>query len=151
MTKERLFNWRFWLQWILATTLGWLLGGAIFPIEIGAGAAIGFLQWLVLRPFFYQTWWWIAYSAVGWILGWGVLLILPSSTVFSGVILGLSMGIAQWIPLRKWVPQAFWWPLVSALAWMIGFGEVMFGETLIGAIVGVITGITLELFIRFSK
>lgn len=149
--EERPFNWQLWLQWILATTLGWLLGGAILPLELGAGAAIGFLQWLVLRPLIGQAGWWIGASTVGWLLGWGLLTILPPQIVFGGAILGVTTGIAQWFVLRKWTLHASWWPLISALAWIIGLSNFIAGETLVGAVVGAITGIALELLMRFSS
>ncbi|MEA3350210.1 MAG: hypothetical protein U9Q82_06290, partial [Chloroflexota bacterium] len=56
--RDEPFNWVFWLQWVLATTVGWLIGGAFLPVEIGAGLAVGLLQGLILRPMIARTGWW---------------------------------------------------------------------------------------------
>lgn len=151
MEKVRSFNWQLWLQWVLTTTLGWLIGGSFLPLEFGAGVAIGVLQWIVLRSLVAQAAWWILASMLGWLLGWSIIAIFPAQFIWEGAILGLTTGIAQWFILRKWVPQAFWWPLISTLAWIIGLSNFIAGETLVGAVVGAITGVALELLMRFSK
>ena len=80
-------DWGFWLQWVLASIVGWALGvivsllaSAIAPVgrampAIGAtlvGAGIGIMQWLILRRRFRRAGWWVLASAMGWAVGWAV-------------------------------------------------------------------------------
>ena len=60
------------------------------------------------------------------------------------------MGSFQWLILRRWVPLAGWWIVVSALAWVIGLSG--FAELhLAGLVVGIVTGIVFELLTRYKK
>jgi predicted branched-subunit amino acid permease len=51
------FDAAFWFQWIVATTLGWVLGSLIFPnlSIVSAGVGVGVLQWPVLVGRFPRT------------------------------------------------------------------------------------------------
>ena len=81
----------FWLQWVLASTVGMLVGMVIavvlavfseilfgglgdLPFElawgIGLGIGVGLLQWLVLRRRVSGVGWWVLASAAG---GFGIL------------------------------------------------------------------------------
>ncbi|MBL7163422.1 MAG: hypothetical protein ISS57_12510 [Anaerolineales bacterium] len=149
---EAPFNWVLWLLWIFTTTLGWLIGSTFLPPAYGVGVTIGFAQWLVLRPLFPKTGWWILATAAGWTLGWGVIFITtpPQIETIIGAVLGAITGFAQWFILKNWVPKAGWWVIVSSLGWAIGLsGFVDFPY--VGVLVGVITGIGIELMIRYSK
>ncbi len=150
-SHERLFNWIFWLQWVLASTLGWLLGNAFIP-EISIGATLGIAQWLILRPWVSNAGWWVVASTAGWLIGGTSLLIIspPQNETITGAIFGLWIGLAQWIVLRKWVPLSGWWLVISALGWAIGFSSLV-SSPFVGAIIGAITGIGLELLLRYSK
>jgi len=80
-------DWGFWLQWVLASIVGWALGAivsllvsAIAPV-VGAipvvggsiiGAGVGIMQWLVLRRRFHQAGWWVLASTMGSVVGWAV-------------------------------------------------------------------------------
>ncbi len=152
MNRSTPFNWKLWLLWVFATTLGWLVGSSFLPLELVAGLSIGVAQWLVLRPMFPQSWMWIVLSAGGWMLGWGVSMALgiPQSAALIAGIVGLSIGGFQWFSLRRWVPIAHWWILVSALAWIIGLSGFS-DQRLTGLIVGIITGIVFELLARHKK
>ncbi len=152
MRRSATFNWNLWLQWILATTLGWLVGSSFLPLELVAGLSIGVAQWLILRPLFPQTGWWIPLSAGGWILGWGISMVIavPGADFLIAGLVGLSTGSFQWFILRQWVPLAGWWIVVSVLAWIIGLSG--FAEPrLAGLVVGVVTGIVFELLTRYKK
>ena len=150
-SHERLFNWKFWIQWVLASTLGWLLGNALIP-EFSIGATIGIAQWLILRPLVSNAGWWIVASMAGWFIGGLNLLIITPPTIetVTGAIFGAWIGLAQWIVLRKWVPLSGWWLAISALSWAIGFSGLV-GSPFVGAIIGSVTGIGLELLLRYSK
>ncbi len=89
--RPRAAGWRVWLQWMLASTLGWAVGGAALflgPWMLSGlwtftaaglvagtmgGAVAGALQWLVLRGRLARAGWWIAASTVGWAVG-GIML-----------------------------------------------------------------------------
>ncbi len=143
------FQWQVYLQWVLASTLGWLIGGA-FLLGLTTGAAMGLTQWLVLRPFLPKAWRWIVASALGWILGWPLITLLPAGAGFlATAVLGLTVGLAQWVVLRDWAGRmAVWWLVISVLGWFIGLSDIL-GETLNGFVVGAVTGIAIELYARF--
>jgi hypothetical protein len=58
------------------------------------------------------------------------------------------MGLLQWLFLRQQLYRAGWWVLVSTLAWTVALSGFM-GQFLIGAIAGAVTGIALELLLRY--
>ena len=149
-----LFDWGLWLQWIMVTTVGWILGMVfIHPFGLTAsGIAIGVLQWVILQQHITRGRQWILASVVGWPLGWFfALLAVPSEArLLAGIVLGLSTGMAQWIVLRQEVHWAGWWVIVSALAWATGLGLVP-GVLTSGVLPGSMTGIALELLLRYPK
>jgi hypothetical protein len=146
--KAYAFDWVLWVQWVLAGTLGWFGGMALFG-DVGVGPAMGLLQWLVLRPRVPQAGLWVLFSTVGWAVGLTLFIVAPLSRVWLvlGPLLGAMMGFAQWLVLRRWFRLAAWWLVISPLAWAIG---PLFGYLLVGTIVGGVTGVALELLVRQS-
>lgn len=146
------FDWTLWLQWLAVTTLGWLLGGVLLPelALVAAGLVIGILQWVVLRQRLTQTGWWVLVSAAGWAGGWAIAiaLISPEFGFLAGTVLGAVVGTTQWIFLRRHFHRAGWWIAVSALGWTAGL-TLLAGPLLVGAVAGAVTGIALELFLRY--
>ena len=64
-----LVGWRFWLWWVLASTVGWVVGGSVGSILAGSVAAAGVLQWLmVLERRAKRSGWWVFASTVGWLV-----------------------------------------------------------------------------------
>lgn len=121
--KELTTYWGFWLFWILAFLsfpvaglLANLVGAITTPVRAIlagaiAGAALGLIQWLVLKtrlPLL-PIWWVIAMSigmAVGLAIG---TVFLGSETagdelLWRGAITGLCIGIMQWIVLQRVLP-----------------------------------------------
>jgi hypothetical protein len=152
--QKQPFDWAFFFQWLVATTMGWVLGQVLFPelALIVTGLAIGILQWLVLVQHFSKAWRWLAATVIGWtIAGIVVLVALPIELeFFTGPLFGAGAGIAQWLILRREVCWSGWWIVVSALAWTVGL-SVLPGIILTGIMVGVLTGMVLELLLRFPK
>jgi hypothetical protein len=147
--------WGIWLLWVLATGLGYLAaeilsvalmkrssGGPALALVIGAGglAAIGFLQWLVLRLRLRRLrWWsWVLATILGQVAGTfviGLAVVLPillgtmltvarhvgeaalqvATQLVTGGILGAVIGFAQFLVLRRH-PLAAWWVLAAAIA-----------------------------------
>lgn len=151
------FDWAVWLQWVLVTTVGWMLGLALGG-EIGVGVFVGLAQWVVLRRYFLQAWWWILASGAGWLAGWAIitsgLLVTPGggpfTAIVSGAVFGLTMGIAQWLILRTRTKFAGLWILVSVPGWTIGLIGLL-GSILAGAAAGVITGFAFDFLLRFPR
>lgn len=44
----------------------------------------------------------------------------PTSHLWELVAFGCAVGVAQWIVLRGYLPDAGWWILASALGWVLG-------------------------------
>jgi len=74
----------------------------------------------------------------------------PQVSVLSGGILGLSVGVSQWFILRQWFKLSWWWIIVSTLGWALGLTGFL-GESLVGAVVGAVTGFALELLLRNQR
>ncbi|MCJ7536902.1 MAG: hypothetical protein MUO57_15340 [Anaerolineales bacterium] len=152
--KQDKFDWAFWFLWILATALGWFLGGVLLS-GIGlvpSGVGIAFLQWLVLQQRIHKAWRWIIVSVIGWSLGWGISLFAYSMGLdfLNGMLIGVATGAAQWLILRQEIQWSGWWIAVSAVAWAAGI-SLLPGVMLSGTIAGAITGIALELLLRNPK
>lgn len=141
-------GWDLWRKWVLANILGWLLGWfflmnahllsfattmfgksvEMYLDEFIMGLFVGTLQWLVLRKYFQWTGWWIILIMVGLVIGHTlfsqVLNIYEttylSRTFIGGIILGGSIGIMQWIVVRKRIPKDYWWPIGCTLGYAGG-------------------------------
>lgn len=148
------FDWALWFLWIMATTLGWILGRFLLPnlafVTIGIG--LGILQWFVLQHRMRKAWRWIIVTTLGWILGSTLILaLLPDGMEFlAGVILGITTGTAQWLILRSEVYWAGWWIIINVVAWTTGMA-LLPGVMLTGVMAGVITGLAIALLIRYPK
>lgn len=146
------FDWTLWLQWLAVTALGWLLGGVLLPepASVIAGLVIGVLQWVVLRQRLPQAGWWILASAAGWAGGWATVIALAplGPGILTATVLGAAMGTTQWILLQRHFYRAGWWIVVSALGWTAGLA-LLTGPLLVGAVAGAVTGIALELLMRY--
>lgn len=153
-SKTLSFDWAFLFLWLMATTVGWLLGRFIFPnlAFFVIGIALGVLQWFVIQHKITNSWRWILATAIGWSLGSVIILFLiPTGMDFlAGVVVGVTTGIAQWLILRREVYWAAWWIMISIVAWTTGMA-LLPGIMLTGVMAGVITGIALELLLRYPK
>lgn len=159
-------RWGLWLQWILATIMGfvvgltvggpialiagWLTGGILaFPmLGVMIATPVGLVQWLVLRQQIPRVGWWVLASITGaavggfvvdaivwvwpfvdailrrhaaivivenWVVGYWV------SNVVQMAAFGASVGIIQWLVLRRHVYKAEWWILASTIAWSLAW------------------------------
>lgn len=148
------FDWALWFQWVVATTLGWFIGGFLFPgvTLVTSGVAIAILQWLVLQGRIQNSWRWVLASIVGWMIGYFIVVlgVPPGLEAFNGVVLGLAVGIAQWSILRQELHWAGWWIIFSAIGWTTGL-FLLPGVMLTGIMVGALTGFALEILLRSPK
>jgi hypothetical protein len=148
------FDWALVFLWMMATTLGWVLGRTLLPnlSFLVTGLAIGILQAFVLQGRLRNVWWWIAATTLGWLLGIAFTLVfIPAELRFlSGFAAGSLLGIAQWLVLYKQVYWSGWWIAISVVGWTTGIIYLP-GLLLTGAMAGLLTGIALELLLRNPK
>lgn len=144
-------DWALWFQWIMATTVGWLLGRFLLPnlAFVVIGIAMAVLQWLVLQHHLKGSRWWLIATALGWTFGSVfVTVALPGVADFTaGVIIGGSTGFSQWLILRQEVRWSAWWIAINIVAWTTGLA-LLPGILLTGVLPGAITGLALVLLLR---
>jgi len=148
------FNWLVLFQWIMVTTVGWVLGTILLPpIDLAvSGIVIGLLQAIILQNYISRMRQWILASAVGWTAGWAITLAaVPNDfSLLAGVVLGAAVGVAQWLVLRREVQWAGWWIAISTLGWTAGLG-VTPGFLMTGVTAGAITGLALDVLLQNPK
>ncbi len=153
-------------------------GGAVAFVLFGAvaGASVGIAQWLVLRRHIPGAGWWVLASTVGLPVGFAVgFAVLEAvgltggshfsggagSLVLFGAVAGASVGIAQWLVLRRYIPGAGWWVLASIVGSAAAFAVIFTvtagveetvgyagGGAVGGALYGAITGAALVWLLR---
>jgi hypothetical protein len=148
------FDWVLWFQWMLATSVGWVLGRFLLPnlAFVVIGIAMGIMQWFVLKDRVRNSVWWIIATTVGWLLGSTIaMFLLPDGSEFlAGLLIGTTTGIAQWLILKSELYLAGWWVIASIIAWTTGL-FLLPGLFLSGVMAGVITGFALALLMNFPK
>lgn len=158
--------------------------GVMVPAGVVEGAVLGFAQWLVLRRYIQdmaRREWVLATAlaaGVAWIIGMlpstlgDLTTINPVVLIGGGILLGVvfvaSIGVAQWLVLRRYIQKAGWWVLANAVAWPMGVAVPFIGlaivpeespvvvwvvvgvvsGVLMGAVVGAITGMALVWMLR---
>lgn len=108
---------------------------------LGEGAVLGYFQARVLHKYIknMSRTEWITATTIGAGLAWMIgmlpstigeslatisLWILIPAAVALGSILLLTIGVAQYIVLRKYRAQAHGWIWINVLAWLVGLGVV---------------------------
>lgn len=62
---------------------------------------------------------WVLATTIGWAVG----------LIFGGEIgVGLIIGVAQWLVIRRYFSQAGWWVLASAVGWIAGWALISSGS-----------------------
>jgi hypothetical protein len=154
------------LGWFTDTT-PLVAQGAIYTI----GATILALwQWLPLRSRVDHPTTWVAATMLGFIAGWsgyrliefGLYRLVGEESIIGFILLfaliGFTVGLAQWLVLRKVLVQAGWWIMANVIGWALGtlaivvqqFGLITFYTTF-GLVSGVITGLCLVQLWRSSS
>ena len=152
-TNPETMDWTFWFYWIMATTIGWVIGNlflSVIPVII-SGAAISVLQGVVLFNRIPKAWRWAVISSIGWIAGYILFLVFfrDAMSFLAGPIIGGTVGIAQWLLLRREFDWAGWWIIICVLAWTTGLTTAP-GLLTSGALPGALTGLTLVILFRYS-
>jgi hypothetical protein len=132
---------------------------------ISFALVLALVQWYLLRRFLPKAWLWFIATGAGVLLGaLAVGLSLGRSSVQSwhpiwimaAVLLpvGLALGLAQWLYLRRFLPNAFWIIFIDVLA----AGSILLAggaftspvELMVLVLPGVITGLGLLLLLSQS-
>ncbi len=170
-------RWRLAIGWPVVSTLcygagfplGFALGGTLLWGWVVAGIGLGVLQWVLLIHLLPRPGWFALSGGAGLVLGvgGGFLVAVPVFQSWGlapafgviGALVGLSVGVAQWLALREQAANSIWWIPANILGYTGGllagwqvpavfpFGRtVIFGPEFgltIGFTVGAVTGITL--------
>lgn len=90
---------------------------------------------------------WLMATALGWVLG---RFLLPN---LAFVIIGVALGIFQWIILQQRLRDAWQWILATILGWTFGSILIMFFmpnvmDFIAGVVIGITTGTAQWLILR---
>lgn len=145
--------------WISSLFSGPLARVGLIAGDLVFGACIGLAQWLVLRALHWRglSAWWIALTAVGFLVGarLGPIISfrLASETaalaVVFGIVMGGAQGVATWWLVRRLTARSVVWILVMTVAWIVG--ELIafhldfshWGVPMVGAAIAAVTGVYL--------
>jgi len=166
------------LRWVIASTLGWLLGfflvillalswdglgiGVVqFMVGVGMGAGVGLMQGRIAREWLgsVRPWFWATTLGLGipFVLADLLSAVVPFSL---GMWIGagaLLVGVLQARLLRPHGVRAVWWVPASAAGWLIAASPTAFevgglgliGTVLVGgAALGLVTGLPLDAALR---
>ena len=135
-------EWGFWLQWVLASILGFAMGAAIGNVVTDLiftalfGAMGGFMQWLVLRRQIAGAGRCVLASTLGFAIApiaaiAGVMVISQvmsldgnplTAPILLGVMFGVLSAIMPWLVLRRQLARAGWWVPTHLLGSLVGGG-----------------------------
>ncbi len=140
------------LRWIIACIFGWIPGLFVFEVIENPfinwpafGFIAGFTQWLVLKKFMQQSYWWIAACSLHWLF-FGIMsgklfefvkwLSLPQPTIETinwehsiGLFaVGIVGGFLQWLVIKNKFQKAYMWIIACAIGYAAGItvNDMMF-------------------------
>ena len=138
---------------------------AIYIFIPVVGFLMGSLQYGLLSRYLPRMGGWVLATADGWILG--LVLIVAGSWLnpwpqvspdirLAFIVLGLSIGMLQWLLLRRRLPRAGWWVLASLLGWglLALFGNETANEyalILVGLLPACVTAATFGLLLNQAQ
>ena len=187
MKKEIKKSIIFW--WLLATFLGVILGPIITDFNLFGsygfwalkfnlpwvywildalilGTSIGFMQWLIVKKYYANSWLWILSTTGAWLIG--TIVVVTLNILFTGksygvwiepiihnliqwFFIGTSAGILQFLTMAKKINNAWLWIITSSIAWTFGgvIGVIMGRQSAAGfealiayPVTGLVVGIT---------
>ena len=139
-------------SWLLATTLGWLIGlvlvvvlamiwdliggGAQFMVGVGIGAGVGYMQARVARTWTDRTQPWLWTTVIGMgapFVCWDIASATGVQIAFSlpvCVLLGgLFTGVLQHRLLRPQFERTSWWIPACVVGWGVPAGLIALGDS----------------------
>jgi len=143
-------------------TEDYLFGYTFVPI---VGLFTGLLQYGLLSRYLPHIGWWVLVTIGGWVLG-ALLIIISGWLKFwtyesfdidlALILIGLSIGVWQWLLLRRRLPRAGWWVGANVLGWgLVGLitGDSLdqFGLLALGFLPACVTAMMLALFMKQAK
>ena len=164
--RPLLTEWQAGSLWTAITAFGLVLGMFFNAITsqllvgaVVAGIIIGWTQMLVLKLQRARgDWTWIFNTTLAFGTWGAAIPYLGGFTVWSGLGLGVLVGVLQYLALRYRVEAASRWILINIVAWAIGLGLYgivlpvagtwLIGFVVAGLIGGAITAIALVRLLR---
>ncbi len=160
--------------WALTNAIG-LAAGFFIGIGLAGGAPnetiiagaicsailIGWIEMLLLMLQRVRVrWWWIVNTTVA-LFTWGAAFpIYRAMNVWSGLIMGLLLGMFQYINLRNKVERASLWLLANLIGWgvalalfpwLISFMDLLLVWAACGLIGGAITGFVMSRLVHHQQ
>jgi hypothetical protein len=91
-----------------------------------AALLTGLMQYVLLRRYLPRMGWWVLATAGGWLLGvllvaipgrlgWTDAFLKHISLIF--LVMGFSIGLVQWLLLRRRLSRAVWWIVANLVGW----------------------------------
>ncbi len=91
---------------------------------------------------------WVGANSLAWFVAFIPFGRIPFSRAsvpeFEGwllLLLGLVIGLAQWLVLRRHLPLGVWWVLLNSVAWAMAWFVSIFGTILIGLLLFPLTNL----------
>src|SRR5512139_3988305 len=88
------------------------------------GLVTGAVQVGLLRRILARMGGWVLATAGGWLLGMFLVMaflwlhwMVIAQMDLTFIVMGISIGLAQWLVLRHRLPGAGWWPVANLLGW----------------------------------
>lgn len=157
------------LIWLvnLGANAGFWPAARPYPLElpgflVSFALVLAFSQWILLRRYLPKAWGWLIVTTAGVFLG-----VLPAWFILDGPVqgwdpllflavvllpVGLALGLAQWLYLRRYLPGAFRILFIDVLAFgsvlLVGRTITNLFELLVLFLPGAITGLGMLLLLR---
>jgi hypothetical protein len=110
---------------------------AIYTFVPVLGLLTGVIQYGMLRRYLPGMGWWVLATIGGWLLGM-LLIAIPIwlhwtdgsiNLDLAFILMGLGIGVGQWLLLRRLLPRASWWIGANVVGWGL-LGLMTTGNTL---------------------
>jgi hypothetical protein len=136
-----------------------------FIFGLSIGGIKGLLEELILRKWKIRWNGWIPVSMLGWAFGVTIavgLAAVHSNLGINQLLGGMVIGFSQWVLLRRYLPKAYWWIIVSVVGSFailsyipLGYTFLMMLESFIifivaGLFTGIMASVTLSWLINLS-
>ena len=131
-----------------------------------SGLLTGVLQYWLLRRYLPRMGWWVLATTGGWLLGLLIILI-PGWLDFwkfevfdldlAFILMGLSIGVGQWLLLRHRLSQAGWWVVATVLGWSLlsllttGNSIGQYGLLILGFLPACVTAMVFALLMKLTS